>query len=90
MTKKGLPPVTVLEILNPSTGAVSRARLLRLPKAAEGEGARPSDGQIAQDEPERMIRAHFIIAISDDEHRVDSIDSATEKLQQVERASSAQ
>jgi len=41
--------------------------------------------QIAQDTPERMIRAYLIIAISDDQHGMGPIDSTAEKLQQVER-----
>ena len=32
-----------------------------------------------------MVRSYLIIAIGDDQQRIDSIDAATKKLQQVER-----
>src|SRR5262245_23764616 len=42
--------------------------------------------QIAQYQSEGMIRCYFVVAIGDDEHRLDPADPSTEKFQQVQRS----
>jgi hypothetical protein len=42
--------------------------------------------QIAQHKSQGMIRTYFVVAIRDDEHRLDSTYPPAEKFQQVERS----